>query len=107
MGGVVAAGEVVAAEVEVGLVVLEHVEDRYEDAVLDGGARSRRTVFSAVNSVHRAPCGVDVKDLRPLRGRPFGPIPDPDAYPGALTDTRRTARRKIRNRNGGWTSPAP
>ncbi|HEX2297714.1 MAG TPA: hypothetical protein VHH34_04215, partial [Pseudonocardiaceae bacterium] len=27
----------------------------------------------------RAPPGVGVKDLRPLRGRPCGPILDPDA----------------------------
>jgi hypothetical protein len=33
-----------------------------------------------------APGGVDVQDLRPLRGRPCGPIPDTDAYPGAPTD---------------------
>jgi hypothetical protein len=26
-----------------------------------------------------APPGVDVKDLRPLHGRPCGPIPDPEA----------------------------
>ena len=35
-----------------------------------------------------APGGVDVQDLRPLRGRPW-PIPDTDAYPGAPTDRRR------------------
>jgi hypothetical protein len=29
----------------------------------------------------RAPSGVVVKDLRPLRGRPFGPLLDPDASP--------------------------
>jgi hypothetical protein len=33
-----------------------------------------------------APHGVDVQDLRPLRGRPCGPIPDTDAYRGAPTD---------------------
>jgi hypothetical protein len=48
-----------------------------------------------------------IPGVGPLRGRPFGPISDPDAYPGALTDRRRTARRKIRNRNGGLTGPAP
>ena len=31
----------------------------------------------------RAPRGVAVKDLRPLRGRPFGPIPDLDALSDA------------------------
>jgi hypothetical protein len=33
--------------------------------------------------LQHAPRGVDVQDLRPLRGRPCGPILDPDAYPGA------------------------
>ena len=33
-----------------------------------------------------APGGVDVQDLRPLRGRPYGPIPDTDAYPSAPID---------------------
>ena len=32
------------------------------------------------------PLGVDVQDLRPLRGRPYGPIPDTDAYRGAPID---------------------
>jgi hypothetical protein len=36
-----------------------------------------------------APGGVDVQDLRPLRGRPCGPIPDTDAYPGAPTDPQK------------------
>ena len=36
-----------------------------------------------------APGGVDVQDLRPLRGRPCGPIPDTDAYPGAPTDDQK------------------
>jgi hypothetical protein len=30
-----------------------------------------------------APRGVGVQDLRPLRGRPSGPILDLDTYPGA------------------------
>ncbi|MDT7717056.1 MAG: hypothetical protein QOH09_3048 [Pseudonocardiales bacterium] len=38
-----------------------------------------------------APPGVDVKDLRPLRGRPSGPIPDPDA------STRRAQRQAERS----------
>ena len=33
--------------------------------------------------------GVDVQDLRPLRGRPYGPIPDIDAYPDAPTDDQK------------------
>ena len=36
-----------------------------------------------------APRGVDVQDLRPLRGRPCGPIPDTDAYPDAPTDPQK------------------
>jgi hypothetical protein len=55
----------------------------------------------------RAPRGVDVQDLRPLRGRPCGPILDLDAYPGALTSRRRTAREKITYSNTGLTDPAP
>jgi len=55
----------------------------------------------------RAPRGVDVQDLRPLRGRPCGPIQDLNAYPGALTSRRRTAREKITYSNTGLTDPAP
>ena len=55
----------------------------------------------------RAPRGVDVQDLRPLRGRPCGPILDLDAYPGAPTSRRRTAREKITYSNTGLTDPAP
>jgi hypothetical protein len=45
-----------------------------------------------------APRGVDVQDLRPLRGRPFGPILDPDAYPGA--PKHRTKKIKERGTRG-------
>jgi len=50
------------------------------------GIRSRRLSFCLFQ---HAPGGVDVQDLRPLRGRPSGPIPDTDAYPGAPTDTQK------------------
>ena len=42
----------------------------------------------------RAPRGVDVQDLRPLRGRPCGPILDPDAYPGAPTTPAKNRQKK-------------
>jgi cell wall-associated NlpC family hydrolase len=44
-----------------------------------------------------APPGVDVKDLRPLRGRPCGPIPDPDA------STRRAQRQAERSQKRSQT----
>src|SRR4051812_39782700 len=50
-----------------------------------------------------APGGVDVQDLRPLRGRPCGPIPDTDAYRGA--PTHRARRSKIPRTR--LTDPAP
>lgn len=51
------------------------------------GARTRPPRLRRTRGVHQPPLrpeqpassGVDVKDLRPLRGRPFGSIPDPDA----------------------------
>ena len=50
-----------------------------------------------------APGGVDVQDLRPLRGRPCGPIPDTDAYPGAPTDSQK----KIKNTKKEVDRPRP
>jgi len=55
----------------------------------------------------RAPRGVDIKDRRPLRGRPFGPILDPDASPGAAQQQAKETVRKIHNKNNGLTGPAP
>ena len=50
----------------------------------------------------RAPRGVGVKDLRPLRGRPFGPILDPNASARrAPKQAEETQKRKIKNNNGG------
>ena len=54
-----------------------------------------------------APRGVVVQDLRPLRGRPCGPILDPDAYLGALTNRQRTTRRKIHYQRRRLTGPTP
>ena len=50
--------------------------------------RSRR-LLSFFRVFQHAPVGVDVQDLRPLRGRPYGPIPDTDAYPGAPTNPQK------------------
>jgi hypothetical protein len=50
-----------------------------------------------------APGGVDVQDLRPLRGRPSGPIPDTDAYPGAPTDPQK----KIKSTKNEVDRPRP
>jgi hypothetical protein len=59
--------------------VMEHAPDPIHQ-----DRRSRRS-FLLLRFQH-APHGVDVQDLRPLRGRPRGPIPDTDAYRGAPTD---------------------
>src|SRR5215212_9844254 len=42
----------------------------------------------------RAPSGVGVKDLRPLRGRPFGPILDPDASPRRAQEQAENSKKK-------------
>jgi hypothetical protein len=55
---------------------LEHAPDPYP-----GRKGAPRQLLLRLEQ--RAPRGVDVQDLRPLRGRPCGPILDPDAYPGA------------------------
>ena len=60
-----------------------------------------------LRSEQRAPRGADVKDLRPLRGRPFGPIPDPDALPGAAQQQAEETVRKIHHKNSRLTGPAP
>src|SRR5690348_4851209 len=64
--------------------------------------RSRR-LLSFVRVFQHAPVGVDVQDLRPLRGRPCGPIPDTDAYPDAPTDPQK----KIKTPRKRLTGPAP
>ena len=61
--------------------VMEHAHNLTRQRI-----RSRRLSFCLFQ---HAPGGVDVQDLRPLRGRPSGPIPDTDAYPGAPTDTQK------------------
>jgi hypothetical protein len=55
----------------------------------------------------RAPRGVGVKDLRPLRGRPFGPIPDPDALLDAAQQHPESAQGKDQQHKPGLTGPAP
>jgi hypothetical protein len=64
------------------------------------GLRSRRLPFCLFQD---APGGVDVQDLRPLRGRPSGPIPDTDAYPGAPTDPQK----KIKSTKNEVDRPRP
>jgi hypothetical protein len=53
--------------------------------------------------IQHAPGGVNVQDLRPLRGRPCGPIPDTDAYPGAPTDDQK----KVQQPNKQVDQPRP
>jgi hypothetical protein len=50
---------------------------------------SEPPTFSFLPRLQHAPRGVDIQDLRPLRGRPYGPIPDTDAYPGAPTNPQK------------------
>ena len=80
---------------------LEHAPGPHPTA--QKGSRTRS--FSAWNSMRRA--ASTSRTLRPLRGRPCGPILDPDAYPGAFTTRRRTASRKITYSNTRLTGPAP
>ena len=55
----------------------------------------------------RAPPGVDVKDLRPLRGRPYGSIPDPDASPRRAHKQAENPQEKDQHKNYRLTGPAP
>src|SRR6187551_1112771 len=55
----------------------------------------------------RAPPGVDVKDLRPLRGRPYGSIPDPDASPRRAHKQAENPQEKDQYKNYRLTGPAP
>jgi hypothetical protein len=54
-----------------------------------------------------APSGVDVKDLRPLRGRPFGSILDPDASPRRAQLQAENPKKKDHPARTGLTGPAP
>src|SRR4051812_50130843 len=54
-----------------------------------------------------APSGVDVKDLRPLRGRPFGPIPDSDASTRRAPMQAENGQTKDQEQERGLTGPAP
>jgi hypothetical protein len=49
----------------------------------------------------RAPRGVGVKDLRPLRGRPSGPILDPNASTRRAQEQPEKRNRKINDQTGG------
>src|SRR5512133_2968035 len=55
----------------------------------------------------RAPPGVGVKDLRPLRGRPCGSIPDPDASPRRAHKQAENPQEKDQYKNYRLTGPAP
>ena len=94
----------------------EEMTDTPPGAVPPSGHRSWSThptthpprIFGAADlpflpRLQHAPRGVDIQDLRPLRGRPYGPIPDTDAYPGAPTDDQK----KIQQPNSRLTSPDP
>jgi hypothetical protein len=54
-----------------------------------------------------APPGVGIKDLRPLRGRPCGPILDPDASARRAQNRRRDLEERSGATNRGLTGPAP
>jgi len=53
----------------------------------------------------RAPSGVGVKDLRPLRGRPSGPIIDPDASPRRAHKQAENHKEKISSTELGVDRP--
>jgi hypothetical protein len=54
---------------------------------------------SLLRPEQRAPSGAGVKDLRPLRGRPFGSIPDPDASPRRAQEQAENDKEKINSTN--------
>ena len=70
------------------------------------GNQSRRPPsLSALNSMRRAASAS--RTSRPLRGRPCGPIPDPDALPRRAHKQAEDSKKKIKTKNRGLTSPAP
>ena len=79
------------------------------------GARTRPTPENSreppdlpLRPEQHAPRGVGVKDLRPLRGRPSGPIPDPNASTRRAPETGgRNAKRKDQEQERRLTGPAP
>jgi hypothetical protein len=94
----------------------EEMTDTPPGAVPPSGHRSWSThptthpprIFGAADlpflpRLQHAPRGVDIQDLRPLRGRPYGPIPDTDAYPGAPTNPQK----KLNPPTTRLTDPAP
>jgi hypothetical protein len=61
---------------------------------------------NSLRTQQRAPPGVGVKDLRPLRGRPYGPIPDPNAS-STRPNEAENSQQKINYKNRRLTGPAP
>ncbi len=55
----------------------------------------------------RAPSGVGVKDLRPLRGRPCGSILDTNASTRRAQQQAENSQNKDQDHNRGLTGPAP
>jgi hypothetical protein len=78
-----------------GAPALEHAPD-HDHPEHHGAAPTR-----LLRPEQRAPSGAGIKDLRPLRGRPFGPILDPDASSRRAQSRRRTERRKITEQEAG------
>ena len=76
-----------------GTPTLEHAPDHRDRE------EQQELVANRLPPQQRAPSGVDVKDLRPLRGRPFGPIPDPDASLRRAHKQAENPRKKIHNKN--------
>ena len=66
-----------------------------------------RTDTNLLRPQQRAPPGVGVKDLRPLRGRPCGSIPDPDASPRRAHKQAENLQEKDQHKNYRLTGPAP
>jgi hypothetical protein len=63
-----------------------------------------------LRSPQRAPSGAGIKDLRPLRGRPSGPILDPDASPRRAQEQAENGKEDQKTKNpslAGLTGPAP
>jgi hypothetical protein len=85
-----------------GQPALEHAPDPITEP--PGAARSHP--FSAFEQP--APPGIDVKDLRPLRGRPLrGRSLTPTPHPGAPTNTGEEPKERSEQQQQGLTGPAP
>jgi hypothetical protein len=84
-----------------GTPTLEHAPDHRNRE------EQQELVANRLPPQQRAPSGVDVKDLRPLRGRPFGPIPDPDASPRRAREQEEDDQNENQEQERGLTGPAP